>query len=315
MPPTARPCILAPLHTPRRKARRRAQRHRPGADVDDLAPGASDLVELYADQARLALDLLHEHHVLVEHLRLSDAAQSLLYDAVAQPDVPVPAGVVIGPRLAEMMRAGAVWTCAEVASGAHAEAASYPADVAGRLGADICTLVEPMVGDLLDRRHDPHRRGLARCSAGSPGSPTSSGRCSPRSAAARASAVRCWCSAATDDEPWTEQERDRARRPRPTTGLGGRAARDPAPRPASRRRAARARPVPPRPGRLPHPRPQDPADRDRAERGAARVRPPPGRGGRAPRGRDPTQRRAVVQPGGRPAGTGARRGGTRRRPG
>jgi signal transduction histidine kinase len=112
--------------------------------IDELASGASDLVELYADQARLALDLLHEHHVLVEHLRLSHAAQSMLYDAVAQPDISHLLAS-IGPRLAEMMRAGAVWSCAEVASGAHAEAASYPADVAGRLGADICALVEPMV--------------------------------------------------------------------------------------------------------------------------------------------------------------------------
>ena len=43
-----------------------------------------------------ALDLLHERHVLVEHLRLSDAAQSMLYDAVAQPDVSAAAGVASG---------------------------------------------------------------------------------------------------------------------------------------------------------------------------------------------------------------------------
>jgi signal transduction histidine kinase len=113
-------------------------------EVDDLAPGACDLVELYADQARLALDLLHEHHLLVEHLRLSDGAQTLLHRAVDQPDVPALLAS-LAPPLAEMMEAGGVWTCAEVASGAHAEAASYPEDVAGRLGADICTLVEPMV--------------------------------------------------------------------------------------------------------------------------------------------------------------------------
>lgn len=113
-------------------------------EVDDLAPGACDLIELYADQARLALDLLHEHHLLVEHLRLSDGAQSLLHHAVDQPDVPTMLGS-LAPPLAEMMQAGGVWTCAEVASGAHAEAASYPEDVAGRLGADICTLLEPMI--------------------------------------------------------------------------------------------------------------------------------------------------------------------------
>ncbi len=113
-------------------------------DVGDLAPGACDLVELYADQARLALDLLHEHHLLVEHLRLSDGAQSLLHGAVDQPDIPAMLAS-LAPPLAEMMQAGGVWTCAEVASGAHAEAASYPEAVAGRLGADICTLVGPMV--------------------------------------------------------------------------------------------------------------------------------------------------------------------------
>ena len=113
-------------------------------DVDQLAPGACDLVELYADQARLALDLLRERHLLVEHLRLSGTAQSLLYLALEQPDVPSLLAAVTAP-VADMMRAGAVWTCAEIASGAHAEAASYPDEVAGRLGADICTLVEPMV--------------------------------------------------------------------------------------------------------------------------------------------------------------------------
>ncbi len=113
-------------------------------DVDQLPPGACDLVELYADQARLALDLLREHHLFVEHLRLSDTAQSLLYLALEQPDVPSLLAAVTAP-VAEMMSAGAAWTCAEIASGAHAEAASYPEEVAGRLGADTCTLIEPMV--------------------------------------------------------------------------------------------------------------------------------------------------------------------------
>ena len=62
---------------------------------------------------------------------------------MAQPDIPDLLRSVAAP-LSEMMRAGAVWACAEVASGVRAEAASYPADVAGRLGADICTLVEPI---------------------------------------------------------------------------------------------------------------------------------------------------------------------------
>jgi signal transduction histidine kinase len=112
--------------------------------LHELAPGASDLVDLYADQARLALDVLHEHDVLIEHLRLTDAAESVLHVAVEQLDVPDLVESVAAP-LAAMMRAAAVWTCVEVASGVHAEAASYPSEVAGRLDADICTLVEPMV--------------------------------------------------------------------------------------------------------------------------------------------------------------------------
>ncbi len=113
-------------------------------NLHELAPGASDLVDLYADQARLALDVLHEHGVLVEHLRLADAAESVLHVAVDALDVPDLVESVAAP-LAAMMRAGAVWTCVEVASGVHTEAASYPTEVAARLDADICTLVEPMV--------------------------------------------------------------------------------------------------------------------------------------------------------------------------
>ena len=137
------PLLLAPLHT------------RGGGlvgvlsalgprEAEELSSDARELVELYADQARLALDLLHQHHVLVEHLRLSDAAQTVLHDAVGQPDVPDLLASVTLP-LAEMMRAGGVWVCAELASGAHTEAASYPEDVASRLGVDICALLDPLV--------------------------------------------------------------------------------------------------------------------------------------------------------------------------
>ena len=169
--------------------------------------GACDLVELYADQARLALELLHEHHLLVEHLRLSDTAQSLLYLALEQPDVPSLLAAVTAP-VADMMRAGGVWACAEIASGVHAEAASYPEEVADRLGADICDAGRADGGDLLGRRHHADRRGLARCSDGSPGSPTSSGRCSPRSGAVRRAAVPCSCCAerTTSRGPLRERE-------------------------------------------------------------------------------------------------------------
>ena len=164
-------------------------------DIDQLPPGACELVELYADQARLALDLLHEHHLFAEHLRLSDTAQSLLYLALEQPDVPSLLDAVAAP-IAAMMRAGAVWTCAEIASGAHAEAASYPAEVAGRLGADICTLVEPMVATCWTDDTTADRRGLAAARSARRVSPVRSGRCSRRSAAARRRVVRCSCSGA-----------------------------------------------------------------------------------------------------------------------
>ncbi len=132
--------LHAPLHTQRGELVGVLSTVGPVA-ADDLG---RELVELYADQARLALDLLHEHHVLVEHLRLSAAAQSILYAALERPDVPELLESVAAP-LAAMMRAGAAWTCTEVASGVYAEAASYPDDVGGRLGVDLCTLVEPMV--------------------------------------------------------------------------------------------------------------------------------------------------------------------------
>ncbi len=175
-------------------------------DIDQLPPGACELVELYADQARLALDLLHEHHLFAEHLRLSDTAQSLLYLALEQPDVASLLDAVAAP-IAAMMRAGAVWTCAESASGAHAEAASYPAEVAGRLGADICTLVEPMVATcwtddttltdedspLLGRLAGLARQDRALLAAIGSGSTARGAVLVLRSA---------------DDEPWTERERE-----------------------------------------------------------------------------------------------------------
>ena len=73
-------------------------------DIDQLPPGACELVELYADQARLALDLLHEHHLFAEHLRLSDTAQSLLYLALEQPDVASLLDAVAGRAAAYVCR-------------------------------------------------------------------------------------------------------------------------------------------------------------------------------------------------------------------
>lgn len=114
-------------------------------EIDDLPDGSCELVELYADQARLALDLLREHATLAEHVRLSDAAQGVLHAAVEQADVPRMLASVAAD-IARMIGARGVWACAEVASGVHTEAASHPAELADRLGADTCTLVEPSVG-------------------------------------------------------------------------------------------------------------------------------------------------------------------------
>jgi signal transduction histidine kinase len=115
-------------------------------DTVDPDPSVCDLVELYADQARLALESLREHGVLAERLRLTDAGQSVLDDAVRAEDVPAMLdAVAVG--LARMMRAAATWACAEVSPGVHAEAASYPEAVAERLGPEICTLLEPLVDE------------------------------------------------------------------------------------------------------------------------------------------------------------------------
>ncbi len=175
-------------------------------DVDQLPPGACDLVELYADQARLALDLLREQHRYVEHLRLSDTAQSLLHLALEQPDLPSLLDVVTAP-VGAMMRAAAVWICAEIASGAHAEAASYPEEVAGRLGADVCTLLEPTVATCrtddttLTEEDSPvlgriaglaHQQRALLAAIGS-GSTARGALLVLRSA---------------DDQPWTERERE-----------------------------------------------------------------------------------------------------------
>ncbi len=176
-------------------------------EVDELAPDACDLVELYADQARLALDLLHEHHVLVEHLRLSDAAQSVLYRRVRAARRPRPAGVGRRP-LAEMMRAGAVWSLRRGGIRRPRRGGVVPR---GGRGSPRRRHLHPRraVGrHLLERRHHPHRRGLAAARTDRRARPPAAGAASPRSAAAPASAGRCWCSAATDDEPWAEHERD-----------------------------------------------------------------------------------------------------------
>jgi len=133
----------------------------------DPAPGVCDLVELYVDQARLAIEALREHGVLAERLRLTDAGLSVLDDAVRADDVPAMLdAVAVG--LSRMMRAAATWACAEVSPGVHAEAASYPDAVAERLGPEVCTLLEPLVeecrreGRALTQESSPLLGRLAR---------------------------------------------------------------------------------------------------------------------------------------------------------
>jgi signal transduction histidine kinase len=136
-------------------------------DTVDPDPAVCDLVELYVDQARLALEALYERRVLAERLRLTDAGLAVLDDATRADDVPAMLdSVAVG--LSRMMRAAATWACAEVSPGVHAEAASYPDAVAARLGPEVCTLLEPLVeecrreGRALTQESSPLLGRLAR---------------------------------------------------------------------------------------------------------------------------------------------------------
>jgi signal transduction histidine kinase len=115
-------------------------------DLARLAPEACELLEGYADQARLALQHQGMEAVLTEQLRLAFAAEELLHSAGQQPDLDAVLREV-SSGLTQMMDAPVGWTCVEIAAGVHAEAASYPPEAAHRFGPDICTLVEPMAAD------------------------------------------------------------------------------------------------------------------------------------------------------------------------
>src|SRR4029079_2405750 len=106
--------------------------------VDTTHPSSStcELVELYAEQARLVLGALRDHRVLAERLRMSYAAQGVLHDAAAADDLSSMLGTV-APGLATMMRAGGVWVSTEREAGGPADAASYPGEVLERLGPDV----------------------------------------------------------------------------------------------------------------------------------------------------------------------------------
>jgi len=113
-------------------------------EIAHPAPGTCELVELYAEQARLALSALREHGVLHEQLRLSYAAQAVLDSASAATDVPGLLEVVAG-ALGGMLHARGAWSCMELDAGVHAVAAAEPALVGERLGADVCSLLQPMI--------------------------------------------------------------------------------------------------------------------------------------------------------------------------
>jgi signal transduction histidine kinase len=182
-------------------------------DVPGLEPAASQLLEVYADQARLTLTLLRENHALAEQLRMSDAAQSVLSLAAQQPDVTALLRAV-APGVADLLRARGAWVFAELV-GTHAEAASYPADVAEKLGTDIHALVEPLVDlcwrqnttlthderPLLGRLAELARRKQALLGALGSGTSVRGGLLVLRDG---------------DDRPWTQDERDALR------GLGQR---------------------------------------------------------------------------------------------
>ena len=139
--------LVAPLHAPDGELLGVLTTEGP-VDIAHPPPGTCELVELYAEQARLALTGLRRQDVLTERLRLSYAGQAVLQGAAAAGDVPSLLESVAG-SLGEMMRARGAWTCAELEPGVHAEGASYPPEVAERLGADVCTLLQPMIGTCL----------------------------------------------------------------------------------------------------------------------------------------------------------------------
>lgn len=113
-------------------------------DLVDPPPGACELIELYADQARLALHAMRDHEVLAERLRLARATQTLTHECAQQDDVAAMLSTAAEGLLGAFRAAGA-WACLEISPGVHADTAAYPEPIADLLGADICTLLDPVV--------------------------------------------------------------------------------------------------------------------------------------------------------------------------
>jgi two-component system, OmpR family, phosphate regulon sensor histidine kinase PhoR len=139
--------LIAPLHAPDEELLGVLATEGP-VDTAHPSPGTCELVELYAEQARLALSALRDQGVLTERLRLSNAAQGVLQDAAAAEDVP---GLLeaVAAGLGEMMRAPGAWACSELEPDVPADAASYPLEIAERWGPDVCRLIEPLVTQCL----------------------------------------------------------------------------------------------------------------------------------------------------------------------
>jgi signal transduction histidine kinase len=140
--------LIAPLRTPDAELVGVIATEGP-VEIAHPSPGTCELVELYADQARLALSAMRDQEVLTERLRMSDAAHVILHDAAAAEDVPSLLEAVAS-RLGAMMRARGVWVCTELEPGVPAEASSYPAVIGERLQAHVvCTLLQPMMATCL----------------------------------------------------------------------------------------------------------------------------------------------------------------------
>lgn len=114
-------------------------------------PGVCERVELYAEQARLALGAQRDRGLLTEQLRLSRGAQSVLLEAGAAESLPTLLDRAAA-GLREMLAVPAAWACADLEPGVHARAASYPPEAADALGPDVCDLLQPMVARSVDER-------------------------------------------------------------------------------------------------------------------------------------------------------------------
>jgi signal transduction histidine kinase len=140
--------LIAPLRTPDAELVGVLATEGP-VEIAHPSPGTCELVELYADQARLALVALRDQAVLTRRLDLSDGAQAILHDAASAEDLSALLDAV-SEGLRSMMRARAVWVCTELEPGVPAEASSYPAELGERLQAHVvCTLLRPMMARCL----------------------------------------------------------------------------------------------------------------------------------------------------------------------